>query len=83
MERLLCLMQSRAALRETGALPRKSLPRIRTATHWTVRNRVFDCLWKAMLHGVSGPESHTSIMKVRHANCRGTGRRIAGGAHAA
>ena len=44
MERLLCLTQSRAASRETGALPRRSLQPITTATPWMVRTRVLYCL---------------------------------------
>ena len=59
MERLPCLTQSRAALRETGALPRRSLQPITTATPWTVRTRILICLWKAVPHGVWGPESHS------------------------
>ena len=59
MERLLCLTQSRAALRETGALPRRSLQPITTATPWMVRSRILYCLQKAVLHGVLGPESRS------------------------
>ena len=58
MERLLCLTQSRAASRETGALPRRSLQPITTATQWTVRTRILSRLWKAVPHGVWCPESH-------------------------